>query len=451
MQDWNDPIAECRGRKTGLRCFCALLVCAACASRAAALDLGSDGLARDETFAFGEGLKRWDNIKKYGAERIIDRDRTMYQPDGVRAGNYLVFPSVGTRVIFDDNVFATRTNKQSDVLFEVRPELRFQSHLPRHVLDFALGGRFTSYAEHSDLDTADGYASMNGALHIDSAHTLSVGLLSRYEHQDPFAPEAPVGAREKTPVWHNRATLGLRRDAGRLYGMISATADSWNFFDVKARDGSTIDQDNRDTEVLSTQLTTGYRFSPGYEVQAKVRGLRQNSAGLGGLDRDAWGYEALAGVVGEFNPLVRWRVLGGYGIRDFDQASLGTSAATLAEAEIQWLPTQLMTVTGTARRAFADGSASDFSSGRIDTALLARLDYEAWRNLVFTLGAEYRDSDFIGEGRHDRLYAGRIGFDYYHTKNWLFSAGYEYQHQDSNVAEKDLTRNKVWVGAKLRF
>src|SRR4051794_39545028 len=104
MQTPPEQTAACRCT-SAFACagLAAVLLCAACATQASALDLGRDGLERDETFAYGQSLKRWDNVKMYGGERVIDRDRTMYQPDGIRTGNYLIFPSLGTRVIFDDN------------------------------------------------------------------------------------------------------------------------------------------------------------------------------------------------------------------------------------------------------------------------------------------------------------------------------------------------------------
>ena len=38
-------------------------------------------------------------------------------------------------------------------------------------------------------------------------------------------------------------------------------------------------------------------------------------------DSDTWGYEALAGLAFETNPLLKWRILGGFGVRDYDQAN----------------------------------------------------------------------------------------------------------------------------------
>ncbi len=429
----------------------AIVASCALAGRAAALDLGNEGLGRSDTVAYQDGLKKWDNAKRFGAERVVDRDRTLFQPDGVRSGNYVVYPALGTTVLFDDNIYATNTNRVSDVRFEIVPVVRAKSDLPRHVLDFAVGAKLTEYARHSELNTADFRFAMDGALHFDHAHTLALSVLSALDHEDRAAPDAPRNAAEKTEVFHNRAVVGLKRDAGRLYASFGASIERWDFQNVKARDGSIIDQEQRDMQIGAANTMLGYRFSPGYEMQAKLRVLRQDNFGPTTTNYSAYGYEVLAGVAAEINPLLRWRLLGGYGVRDYDTAQLGTPGNGLIEAELQWLPTQLTTFTASARRAYSEGIYGEGGGGRIDTVFGARLEYEVLRNLVFTIGGEYRASDFFGEDRHDRVTTGRISADYYYTKNWLFSLAYEHLDQRSNIQEDNIVRNRVWLSTKLRF
>jgi hypothetical protein len=418
---------------------------------AQSLDLGNDGLIRNNTYAYGEGLRTWDNIKKYGAERVVDRDRTPYQPDGLRAGTYKVFPTLGTTVLFDDNIFGTNKNRTADVRFELVPVVRARSDFSRHVLDFAVGAKQINYLRHSELNSTDANFSMDGALHFDNAHTLSLSLLSALDHEDRAAPDAPKNAGERTAVFHNRAIAGIKRDAGRMWASFSTSVERWDFQDVRARNGALIDQDNRDTQIAAAQASLGYRFSPGYELEMKLRTLRQSNFNPGSVDFSANGYEAIGGLSAEVNPLLRWRLLAGYGLRDYDSSKLRTAGHMLVEGEVQWLPTQLMTVYLTGRRAYAEGIIGDGAGARLDNSLSAKVEYEALRNLVFTLGGEYRQSDFLSENRRDTVMIGRIGADYYHTKNWLFSVAYEHQTQRSNVEEDNLVRNRVWLTTKLRF
>ncbi len=417
---------------------------------ARALDLdGVDGLNTD-TIANRERLRTWDTTKKYGAERISERDRQEVKPDGLRAGNYFIYPEAGAAVVFDDNILGRDIEKVSDWRSEVTGGVKFQSQLPRHVLDFSLDGKVVSYLNRTDQDYANARAKFEGALHFDHAHTLSVSLLSALEHEERDDPSYPLSTAAPVPVFHNRASVGITRDVGRLYGTISSTFESWNFSDVDAINGSNLDQDARDTGIASTQLRFGYRFSPGLEFVGKLRGLREENRGTVIQDRDAWGFEALAGLAFETNPLLRWRILGGYGVRDFEQADLATLATSLLEAEVQWLPTQRLTIYGTLSRQLLE--ASDIAnSGLVQSSAKVRAEYEIYHNLILNAGLEVREDAFHGFERSDTVYAGRAGLDYYFTKNWLFTFEYEHQVRDSSDDSLDMHRNRFMLGAKLRF
>lgn len=423
------------------------------AVKAHAFDIdGNDGLIT-ETIAARERLKDYDNIKKFGAERVVDSDRRHVQPLGIRAGTYLIFPSVEEKIVYNDNIFGTSGNKTGDFRSELSPEIVFQSHLPRHVLNMALGGRLVSYFDNSDQDYIDGYAALNGALHIDNAHTLSVSLLTRQEHEELSDITASRAAAEPVPIWRNKAAIGITRDVGRLYGTASATYNRWDFANVDSRDGGTLDQSFRDQEAWTAQLQSGYRISPGFEIVSKIRFLRQLNTASNVApkdDIDAYGYEASAGLAFQTSPLLRWRLLGGYGLRDYDEPGRDNVATSLLEGQFEWLPTQKMTIYGSVSRAIVDLESSQ-SGGSVETAVDGRLDYEIYNNIVLSAGATAKETDFSEENRSDRTYSGRIGLEYYLNKNWLFTFQYEHERRDSNLDEFDMDSNRFMVGAKLRF
>ena len=85
-------------------------------AKALALDLDGDMGLITETVASRDRLKSYDSIKLYGAERVADRNRQYVLPDGILAGNYLIFPSLGAAVVYDDNIFKSNADKRSDVL-----------------------------------------------------------------------------------------------------------------------------------------------------------------------------------------------------------------------------------------------------------------------------------------------------------------------------------------------
>ena len=229
--------------------------------RAFALDLDAgDGLITD-TVASRDRLRVWDDSKKYGQERISERSRLDFQPDGLRFGNYRIFPALGAAVTYDNNIFAAPTNRQSDIRTEVAPNVTFKSELPRHVLDLSLGGKIVTFAEHGDKDYANAHAALNGALHFDAAHTLSANLLTSLEHEERQDSTAWRFAAEPLEILHNRAAVGITREVGRLRHAVG-NVEQWNYGSVRTTDGSTLNEAYRDTDVFSAQVKAGLRLSP---------------------------------------------------------------------------------------------------------------------------------------------------------------------------------------------
>lgn len=407
----------------------------------------------DETVAYRQQLKAYDNSKQYGAERVSDRVRTAFRADGIRAGDFIIYPSVGFATVLDDNVYASPGPRLSDLRFELTPQVQMRSQLPRHALDLSLGGRIVSFAEHDDLNHNDAFAKAAGALHFDHAHTLAASLLSELVHPDVLDVSSPVGARRPVELWHNRASVGLTRDAGRIFGTVSAGIETWDYHPIRLSSGAIVDQDARDARLFDTQIRVGYRISPGFELLARLRGLRYVATHESGEENTATGYEAFAGLAFQSSPLLRWRLLGGYGVRDYDQPGRAPLATSLLEGEVEWLASQRLTITATARRSIAESSGTLASEGvgRIENALLVKAQYEVWRNLVVSLGGEIRDQEFVGVERHDRVALARIGLEYLWTRNVNLSLSWEHQYRDSSLNEFDLRRNLFTVGARVQF
>lgn len=424
--------------------------------RASALELDSTDGLNTQTIAGRERQREWERSNHYGTQTVTGRGRDFAKPDGIRAGNYIIFPEAGAAVVFDDNIYARDIEKRSDIRTELSGGVKFQSDLPRHMLDFSLDGKVVSYAEHSDQNYANIRAKLESAVHFDHAHTLSASLLSAIEHEERTDPSYPLTAKGPVEVFHNRAAVGITRDVGRLYGTLSASAESWDFSDTTAVNGSSIDLDPRDTVRYATQLRFGYRFSPGFGFVGKVRGLRDENRGENStnvsdpIDADAWGYEALAGLAFEANPLLRWRIMGGYGIRDYNSKDLADVTTSLLEASVQWLPTQRLTIYAALTREI-DASSGEISGGVVQTGAKLRADYEIYHNIILYGALELRRDDFRNADRKDDIYSIRTGVDYYFTKNWLFTFGYEHQVRDSSEDQLDMHRNRFMIGAKLRF
>jgi len=405
-----------------------------------------------------------DRALSLGANYAGDHQRRYWKPIGIRMGNFTVYPSLGAATIYDDNFHKTASNKKGEFRFELSPEIvarnwteprpddpgKLYGGIQPFQLEIKAGGRVLTHAEYGDQDFVDGYARIRGALHADHAHTLSFGFLTNYEHRETIDLPSPTSAVQSIPIWQNRATIGLTRDAGKLYGTLSATYDDQDYKDVKARDGSTIDQDARDVTSYIGQLRTGFRFSPGFEALMNLRAIRQIDNPAVHLDRDSMGYEGMAGVKFETTPIWKWTMLAGYGYRDYANPAFNDSGASLFEASVQWLATSRLTLTAEVRRAFNESLSAE-GSGRLDNGILGRFDYELWNNVVVNGQVGYIYGQSIGSPRVDHLYSAKLGVDWYLSRDWLLNAKYSAEHLTASPANDAITTHRFLVGATYRF
>jgi hypothetical protein len=438
-------------------------------ARAGEFDIDSVDELNTATIASRQRLEIWDNNRTRGSGGGITENNLVKpiggqlgnyrldanQPgndghDGIPMGSYLISPEAGAIVVYNDNIYGRDKDKTSDWQTETTGKVTFKSELPRHVLDFSLDGKIVNYAEHTDQDHANIRAKVQGALHFDHATTLSASLLSALEHEERGGPAFPLAANEPVSVFHNRIAAGITRDVGRLYGTISAAAESWDYHDVQAVNGWTLDQDSRDTQIYSGQIRTGYRISPGFDFITKLRTYRQENTGTPALDRDAWGYEAMAGLAFETNPLLRWHIMGGFSVRDFDQAKVANFATSILEAGVQWLPTQRLSVYAAVSQTILEETEIT-SSATVSTGGELKAKYEIYHNLALTGSAGFHEEDYKGTDRTDYVYSARTGLEYLLSNNLLFTFGYEHQVRDSSDDSNDMHRNRFMLGAKLRF
>lgn len=403
-----------------------------------------------ETIARRERNKDYYIQKQRGATAVDDENRKFAAPDGLHVGQSFVFPSLSATSTYDDNIFRSDNNKQSDLRTVIAPSVRIRSDMPRHQLDFSLSGRIVTFMDNSDQNHEDYNANLRGALHFDHAHTLSASLITGLSHEERGGQTAPFNAAEPIPVFHHRVSAGITRDVGRLYGTLSGRVERWDYQDVKALDGSKLDQDHRDLDAIGARLLMGYRISPGFEVLGSVSGNRLENKGVGVQDFDGNHVDVRAGIALEASSLLKFEFMAGYGVRDFDAADKEAISTSVFGGKVEWLPTRKMTVRGKAERNISDSPDANGGS-YITTGVGAELDYEIYHNVIGRAGIGYDNSEFTSSNREDDTISAGLGVQYLYSKNMHFSAGYQYIQRNSNDPNFDATNNRFTVGAKLQF
>ncbi len=413
-----------------------------------------------QTLSRWQNLQWWDEKTRYGAQRVSDAKRPNGTGGGFRVGRFNFASSINSRLVYDDNVFFER-RKRGDFYAEVAPTLSMTTETARHYFNVTAEARAYKYAKYDELDALDREIAVSGALHINSAHLIYGSVSWGLHHENhtsrlfPSGDNPPVADvienHERTPVHSVRGNLVLKRDAGRLHGSLRAKAGRWDYHDATAPDGSEVDQDYRDAQVIGGEARVGYRFSPGYEVHVQARTERLDFLHDSGRFANGWSHEVAAGVNLETSPLLRWQFSGGYGHRTFDDASNQDTGSYLIKGSVDWLVTPRLTIRADAERRLLTVSKPDRVFASISNSLRLNADFDLYRNVVFTINGEYRNLKEVGGSIRTDMYKAGASLNYFSTKNWVASIGYDHVARDSNDPALAATRNEFWGRVKFQF
>ena len=113
--------------------------------------------------------KRGQDVMSRQAERQKGDD---YKAVGMRAGSFKLLPSLDVEVEHNDNVFATETGEESDLISRLRPEIALKSDWNNHALNFNAKGELVRYNDNDDDDVENHSYSVDGR--IDAARTTKI-------------------------------------------------------------------------------------------------------------------------------------------------------------------------------------------------------------------------------------------------------------------------------------
>src|SRR5262245_36529160 len=116
-------------------------------------------------------------------------DQPLREPRGLHAGGFLVFPRLEIAERYDDNIFATKENRESDFATIISPSLSIESNWTRHGRRLQAFVQFSRFAEHQTEDTEQGGVNLTGRLDITGADYISQFLSFSREAQDRSEPD----------------------------------------------------------------------------------------------------------------------------------------------------------------------------------------------------------------------------------------------------------------------
>lgn len=377
------------------------------------------------------------------------RLRPNYDPLGLRAGAFLIYPEIAAALGYDSNVFATKDDVEDDFSTDVAPRLTAQSQWSRHSLSIDAGGEARFYKDHTKNNYQDFDIGADGRVDVTRQDILTPSLRFGRAHDDRSDPDDAGEDRDDiTQYWKTDAGLTYRHNFNRIY-----TAVRGVFARQDYEDQGDINNDDRDFNRYTTGLRAGYIISPRFDVfvDGAYRWVKYDETpNDGGEDRNNQGYVLRAGTNIDITSILFGELYAGYTSINYDDNNLEGVNSPVAGGRLTWNVTELTSIifdaSGQVMETTVTGEDGDTASGRLHSDVSLNVWHELLRNVLLNGYTEYVRDDFEGIARTDNTFRLGGGVRYLLNRRFSLNGGYTFTTRESDESDNEYDRHQVMFG-----
>lgn len=390
------------------------------------------------------------------ADTNIDTAEPPQRTLGLRAGGLLFLPQILVSETYDDNIYATDNNEDSDFITTINPSIEITIPESRHELSIKGNYEYRKYLDNDDEDQHNIAASAEGFLRATEWLKFPFATFWRNGHENRAADLTVQ--RPDEPVDTDRLTTkaGLEIKPGRFALGILGHYGKERFEDgFSTINNAQVIRRDADRDWMQGETYISYDLSNNHRVKLSgtmgERNYDRNNyqgGGFNGPKRDSQTWGAMAGWHFAFTDL-KGHISAGYADYNYDDATLTDMQEFVADGKIT--------------HSFNDITSFNLTFGRdiyedpeiVNPATKSRvgiyLDHKLRERFLIAAGADYEYLEFEGANRDDEEWKFRALADYFLTDS--FALGLEYVHslRDSSVSGFDYGRNQIMLKARGRI
>lgn len=381
---------------------------------------------------------------------VRERPRYGYEPIGYRVGPIFFYPQLLAGLRYDSNVYASPTNRQSDLAAVIAPKLMISTYSPRFSFKSEVGAEVYRFRRLDGEDRTNAYANFRARGEV--THDLRIdaaGEVAR-RHEDRSESTSPSNAATPVPYTDVRGQLSATKDFNRLSVQVGTTARNLTYENVQSFTGQVIDESSNNGTILTAFLKPSYEINRDYRLYLLVRGNTRDYEGTGTLEHDSKGYDLRGGLQFSLTPLILGSVEAGYLEQNFNNPSIPTVTGPVLGGRVKWLVTPLTTVSFLADRHVSETTAPG-QEARLDTVFGATVDHELRRNVIVSAGAKYINQDFRGTPRKDDLLKFSSGVDYWANRFAHVGVHYDFIDRRSNIPTNSFYEHVMRVNVTAQY
>jgi hypothetical protein len=349
---------------------------------------------------------------------------------GVTYGNFTFLPQVTGAGFYDDNVFATHSNRQGSWGALVRPELGVFTAGQNYAIQAqgAIEDRwYTDFSSENQLNAASAIAAT--VMPDPNTQIIAKGGYVR-AHEARGTGESTFTGFDR-PIGYDTydASLALNKRFDRWWTSVGV-ANTWINYDTPTIQGVPVPQTYRDGNIGVVSGRVGYVVAPLTSVFVEWSGNQRNFD-VGAFDSQ--GYRVVGGVLLEPGPgaRVKGEVYAGYMNQNYTGIGFQEVSTYTYGGALAWLIAPRWTAVATGSRVALESGLNNGVSV-VESTAGARLDYQLMPNLIVGAGASYLQDDYLSASRSDWSWSPLASIKYLVTPNLTLGFDYRNVSFDSN-------------------
>lgn len=402
---------------------------------------------------------------------VLQRPRPDFDPIGIRAGGFVIDPTLSVQEIFDSNVYATPNDVKGDFYTDLQPGVAIHSDWNNHALNVILGGEIKRYDQQSSEDVGNALAAVTGRVDVLRDFYFLGSVSYQLEHEDRSTPDTLYN--QKNPTQYQLAGIAVAGvyQSGRVGLRLDETTNYFTYDNGITTLGMPIDETFRDRFEYTVTPQVSYEIVPGYSafIKTPVNWVQfQSQYDIYGYNQSSYGYQVDAGAAIHLSNLINGEVYAGYLEQQFDG---GRSPSVIAAglpplqpasgvsfgSNLLWNVTELTSIRGALGRAvlpsFFVPAVGDVAppGSYVESSASVSVEHEVQRNILLTGMAGFINDAWQGNPRDDNNYQVDLGVRYLINRYLNAALNASYRQRASNAAGAEYQREVVTARLNTQF
>ncbi len=412
-------------------------------------------ISRERTGTVGSDVDRRIDPRAQRASPIEGRNRqedeNPYEAPGIRAGTFILRPSVEQGVTVTDNLNSSSTPRDA-VLSETTLRLNAVSEHAGDRTGFNTYGVFRKAVGGEKYDYKEGGFDAELVRRLANEYSAR-GTIAYAIRPESFSSPVEVTGAASRPIEQTlNASAGLTKDMGKLRLGVTAKIDREWYGDADVEGIGAVSQEDRNSTLATVTLRGGYEISPALRPFIEVEAGRRFydvKEDAGGFERSANRYAANTGVEVELGEKLNGEISAGYVVETLDDEALGSIGGLNLAGKLNWSP-ERGTIVGLSGSTEVEGTTEANSAGSLLYSGRLSIERMIRANLTANASVGLSWRDYQSTGDSDTILSGEASATWWLNRYAGITGRARHETMKSTLPDRDTRTNSLFLGLRLQ-